>query len=118
MTTYLGEQPTLKDPDATLDYPLDWGDWLTAAGDGTDELQAVDVAVFLEDGVTAPPADTPLTVVEGSAQVSAGDGDVVRYSLVNLSGGVAGTVYAVRYRVTTVQGRVDDRTRYVKIRQR
>lgn len=117
MTTTIPNTPTIKDPDALLDYPLDWGPWLASTGDGTDQLASCTVSVFLEDEVTVPTGGSALAV-SGVASVSTGDGDVTRYALVRLTGGVPGVVYAVRYRVTTVDGLVDDRTRFVKVRQR
>lgn len=85
-----------KDPDATLDYAFDWTPWLDEAEEITDQV------------VTVPAG---LTIAQ-AAVVNAG---VVT---VWLSGGDAGEVYAVACRVTTDQGRTDERTYYLEVRDR
>ncbi len=76
-----------KDPDAALDYGVDWSAWL-----GTDTIAT---AVWtLPAGLTQP---RPSSVAGATATVW-------------LAGGTAGTVYLVSCRVTTATGRVDDRS--------
>jgi hypothetical protein len=75
----------IKDPDATLDYTLDFSEWLDA-----DTLS------------TATWSAAGLTVVSSAATTTT--------ATVWLSGGTAGKVYQVRCRVTTAGGRIDDRT--------
>lgn len=112
---WLDGTPDVKDPSAVRDFPLDWAPYL----DDDDELADVDVVVYLADQTTEAVADEDndhLAVV-GVPTVSAGDGDRVRYTMLRLGGGVVGLVYAVRHRVTTVDGDVEDRTRWIRIRQ-
>ncbi len=82
----------IKDPDATLDYTVDWTDWLMA----DDEIQSA-------SWVT--PAG--LTVESESHTTTA--------ATVWLSGGQAGSEYAVVSRIVTADGREDDRTIWIKV---
>lgn len=84
----------VKDPDAFLDYSVDLTDWA-----GTDTIDFVDAIV---DGVEAV----------GLASVN---GKIVTAWL---RGGVAGTTASCTFRFGTNTGRKDDRTIYLKIKQR
>lgn len=76
-----------KDPDATLDWIFDWNLWL-----GTTEI--ISSAEFIVDpGITV--------VATANTQKTA---------TVWLSGGTEGQVYRVTCRVTTGEGRIDDRS--------
>ncbi len=76
-----------KDPDAELDYAVDWSAWL-----GTDTIAS---AVWtLPTGLTQP-------------RPSSVDGAV---ATVWLAGGTSGVTYTVTCRVTTAAGRIDDRS--------
>jgi hypothetical protein len=88
----------LHDPDAVLDYPVDWSDWLT----GGDTI--VSAEVFPPTGITVGSVDVHPTVV-----------------IAWLSGGVpsvSGTKYDVRYHIVTAQGREDDRTITLVVKER
>lgn len=80
-----------KDPGDTLDYELDISQAL--AGNDTDSVAAVSVAVAPDDTLVVGP-----TAADGAAAV------------LWLSGGEAGTTYAVQITMTTVTGRVIART--------
>jgi hypothetical protein len=85
-----------KDPDAVLDYSVDWSAWL--AGD-----QIASSEWLLEQGalieiVTATSTATKATVW--------------------LRGGQKGTTYLVTNRIVTSGGRTDDRTISVKVEDR
>ena len=89
----------LKDPDAILDYQLDWTQYL-AEGDTIDSAEW-SVAGDLPD----------LTVDTGIAT-----GTV---TTVWLSGGIAAeSPYVVTCHIETVQGRADDRSIQIKIGER
>lgn len=100
VVTESGRAEIVKDPNAVLDYVFDWSDWLDALPDA---------------------------IASHSVAVEAGDCTVLN-SVINgktvvvwLSGGTAGTTAKVRCRITcnaTTPARVDDRTLYVKIRDR
>lgn len=87
-----------KDPDSELDYLLDWADssdpWLSD-GDVINSFTATATGVTL--------ADSSFTDTTTTAWVS---------------GGTVGETATVLFHVTTAQGRVDDRTLYLHIRQR
>jgi hypothetical protein len=84
-----------KDPDATLDYRVDWSAWM---GDD-DEIVTVEWLV--------PEA---LTVES--------DTNTETTATVWVSGGLAGTRLRVTCRITTTVGRVDDRTITLVIRDK
>lgn len=82
-----------KDPEAVLDYTIDWSDWL-----GTDTISAVSWTV--EAGITKDS--------EGNTTTSA---------TIWLSGGTAGTSYEVTCHITTAGGREDDRTLRIDVEE-
>ena len=86
----------VKDPDAVLDYTWDWGGWLD---DITDTISSHEMVV--ETGV----------VCDSSSIVAK---TVVAW----ISGGIAGTTYRVACRVVTAGGRTDDRSIFIKIKER
>jgi hypothetical protein len=91
-----------KDPDAVLDYSLDWVDWL-ATGDSL--------------ATSAWAADTGLSVDVSPAPTIVGT-----VTTVWLSGGTAGSSYEVTNSITTdvpiPNGRSDDRSFVVKVVER
>jgi len=84
-----------KDPQARLDFAVDWSAWLPEGDTITSSLWLVP-----DDLAT----DTPS--IDGSTTV------------VWISGGVAGRTYQVINRVTTDEGRVDDRTLRITVTNR
>ena len=91
-----------KDPQAVLDYAFDWSGWLAAAETiSTATVTASGTGLVVGTGPT-PPAPA---IVAG----------VVTYWL---SGGTVGTTYDVTCHITTSQGRTDDRTDQIEVRQR
>ena len=84
----------IKDPDAVLDYEIDWSDWLV-----TDTISA-----------STWTADTGLTVDSDSFTDTA--------TTVWLSGGVVGTSYEVVNHIATASGREDDRTIVIKCKNK
>lgn len=83
-----------KDPDAVLDYLLDWTAWLSG-----DTIESHTVT-----------ADTGLTVESTSATDTA--------VTVWLSGGTAGETYSFTCTIDTAAGRTDDRTSRLRVRER
>lgn len=79
-----------KDPDATLDWIFDWNDWLA-------ESETISDAEFILDpGISIDPVK--------------GFGNTTKTATVWLTGGTEGQVYRVTCRVTTSEGRIDDRS--------
>lgn len=81
-----------KDPNAILDFTIDWTDWL-----GSD------------------------TIVTGTWIIPSGITEVSRtsttkISTVFVSGGITGITYALTNRINTSGGRTDDRTIYVLVK--
>lgn len=89
MTTFL------KDPDAVLDYSVDWSKWL--AGD-----QIETSTWFVSD---------PTIEV-------ANDSNTATRTTVWISGGRAGESYTVTNRVATSGGRTDDRSFGIQVQNR
>lgn len=84
-----------KDPDATLDYSIDWSAWL-------------DSDVITASAWTLPPELSEAKTSTFTDSVAT----------VWLAGGEVGETYEVRNRITTVLGRIDDRTLQITIAQR
>lgn len=84
-----------KDPDAILDYGFDWSQWL---GGGE---QITSSTMFASPGINVNSSSNTTT----SATVW-------------LSGGTAGFPYTVTNRITTNQGRTDDRTITIRVQNR
>lgn len=84
-----------KDPDAVLDYQIDWGgNWL-----GSDTIDTSTWTV--PSGITKDDESKTTTT-----------------TTIWLSGGTVGERYAITCHITTVAGREDDRTFYVKVEER
>lgn len=84
-----------KDPDAVLDYAFDWSAWLA---DG-ETILTYSAAIESGDAVIDSTSQTPNTVI------------------VWLSGGTIDTNVELRCQVTTSEGRTDDRTIVILIRE-
>lgn len=91
-----GKATILKDPSAVLDYTLDWTDWLAGAADSLATL-----TVSATNGC-----------VVDRVQIS------INLTTAWISGGTVGTTSVVTFHITTFDGRADDRSIYVKIRER
>ena len=85
-----------KDPDAVLDYTVDWGPWLTGIAD------TIATVTWLPDA--------GLTVVS--------DSNTATTATAFVSGGTVNTIKSLTCRVTTAGGRTDDRTISLKILNR
>ena len=85
-----------KDPDAVLDYSVDWSAWLAG-----DEISSSEW--LLEQGAV-------IEKVTGTSTTTK--------TTVWLRGGQAGTTYLVTNRIVTTGGRTDDRTISVKVEER
>ncbi len=75
-----------KDPDAALDYQIDWSIWLDSDTISSSSWVA-------EDGITID-----------------GDTNTATATTIWLSGGTLGVQYLVTNRITTTGGRTDDRS--------
>jgi|TARA_A100001391_G_C4849946_1_gene219432 hypothetical protein len=84
-----------KDPFAVLDYSLDFTDWMPAG----DTINTISVS-----------ADSGITVDSTSKT------DYV--ATATLSGGTAGTIYNIEYRITTTNALQDSRNIRIKVLER
>ncbi len=85
----------VKDPDAVLDWSFDWTDWLANG-------EVISTSIFI---VTAG------IVVNSTSNTTQG-------ATVWLSGGTDGRPYLVTNRITTNQGRIDDRSITIRVKNR
>lgn len=86
-----------KDPDATLDYQIDWSDWLA---DG----ESIVTSEWVVSGATVDGEESTATI-----------------STAWLSGGAVGRSISLTNRITTDStpvARIDDRTLIIKVAQR
>jgi hypothetical protein len=90
----------LKDPEAVLDYMVDWG---------AEYLGSADVLINSEWSVD-PDEPGGVTVLPGAF-----DG---RTAVVKASGGIAGHVYRIVNRVELISGRFDSRSITVRVEKR
>ncbi|PXW75998.1 hypothetical protein C7451_106162 [Blastomonas natatoria] len=93
--TYSFKAPN-KDPDATLDYELNWSTWLA------------DGETITAQTVTCDNDDITISAVTQAA-------GVVRF---RVAGGTAGSSYLVTCEVTTSAGQTDQRTMLIPVRER
>lgn len=84
----------LKDPDAVLDYQIDWSAWL-----GSDTI-----------------ATSTWTV--GTGITMDGHTSTTKTATVWLSGGTVGTSYSVTNRIVTALGRTDERTIQITVKNK
>lgn len=90
----------LKDPDAVLDYAIDWGaEYLTA-----DDL-------LTESSWSVTPDESDGVVVVGSSFED-------RMSTVQAGGGVPGRLYRLANNVVTQSGRIDERSIMLRVEKR
>lgn len=89
MTTFI------KDPDAVLDYSIEWSKWLAG-----DQIQ------------------TSAWTVSDPALETADDSNTATRTTVWLSGGAAEHSYTVTNRITTSGGRTDERSFVVQVEDR
>ena len=83
----------VKDPEAVLDYQIDWTDWL--------DSDTISTSVW--------------TVPAGITKDS--DSKTTEVSTIWLSGGTAGQTYAIECKITTAGSRTDERTIYIEVRE-
>ena len=88
----------LKDPDAEVDYRIDWGSRL----DGR--------SVTASDWGVSPAESGGLAIVEDAVEGAR--------TRVTLAGGIAGHVYRVTGQVTLSDGRIDERSLTLRVEQR
>jgi hypothetical protein len=92
-----------KDPDATLDYSMDWSDWLSA-GDN------IATATWSVSTITGD-AD-PVTVDSSSTNTLTGIATAI------VSGGTVNNTYTLKCHVTTDNGLIDERTFRLLVKNR
>ena len=90
----------LKDPQAVLDYAIDWGADYLAEDD-----------ILTESAWSVEPDETG-----GVAIVGNNAGDTV--ATVQVNGGIAGRIYRLANRVTTLNGRTDERSIALRVEKR
>lgn len=84
-----------KDPSAVLDYSIDLATWLDGISDTLQSLSVIGSGVTIDS-----------STISGTKVVAW------------ISGGTVGETATATFRFTTVGGRTDDRTIYLKIKDR
>lgn len=87
-----------KDPDAILDYEVDWSVWLNASGNDT-----ISTSVWIIPANLTKESDLIPTATT---------------TRIWLSGGIVGVTYELVNRITTLGGRTQDQTIKLKCRER
>jgi len=93
-----------KDPDAKLDYPFDWRAKTNGHGDSdwlAPDETIVSYVITVDDGITL-------------VKDSENNGLVVVW----LSGGEVGKWYKIGCKITTSEGRIDERTLHIRVENR
>lgn len=90
----------LKDPDAVLDYAIDWGADYLAEDD-----------LLSESSWSVEPDETDGVVVVASSFED-------RMSTIQAGGGVVGRLYRLANRVVTQSGRIDERSIMLRVEKR
>ena len=83
-----------KDPDAVLDYQIDWSDWLD------------------DDTISSSAWTVPAGITKDS------DSNTTTATTIWISGGTAGAGYNIINRIVTAGGRTDDRTIRIIVAER
>lgn len=86
----------LQDPDAVLDHPIDWSDWLATG----ETITAFTPTITPSSGVTLSDDDID----------AAADGTAAAQTTVTVAGLTHGTIYRLAHAVTTSAGREDVRS--------
>ena len=86
-----------KDPEAVLDYTIDWTDWLIDS-----------------DTIIASTWTVPVGITKNSDAISENES----LTTIWLSNGIVGTNYSLVNHITTSEGRQDDRTIIIRIREK
>lgn len=90
-----------KDPYAVLDYTLDWTNWMPSG----DTISSISITAETISGDSAP-----LTIDSTTNN---------NYlATANISGGTAGNIYNVEYKIDTTNGLKDSRNIRIKILER
>jgi hypothetical protein len=85
----------IKDPSATLDYKIDWTQWLVVG-----------------DTISTSTWSVPTGITKDT------DTTNTTYTTIWLSGGTDGTKYTITNHVTTNTGRVDERSITIEVKNR
>lgn len=90
-------QTFVKDPDAVLDFSVDWTSWLNTSPEDT-----ISTSTWVaEDGITID-----------------SEGETTKKATVWLSGGTAGQKYDLTNSIVTTAGREEDRTIRIIVKER
>lgn len=86
-----------KDPDSTVDYTFDWSTWLPTGDTISDHT------ITPQSGITVDSSEA----INSSTMIQ-----------VWLSGGTAGNTYSINCEVTTADGRTEQITGYVEVKDK
>lgn len=95
-----------KDPNAVLDYKIDW------ASGGANDGSSTDRGWLQSDTISTSTWIVPTGIAKTT------DTKTTTTTTIWLSGGTAGTAYEVTNRIVTAGGRTDDRTIRIEVQER
>jgi len=105
---YIGRKK--KDPQAILDYVIDWQDWDIDDPNGP----------YLESGETVASSSWTIVGIDEASPTLVQDAETHNDTLteITVSGGTAGEKYEVKNTITTSEGRTDERTFLIMVEHR
>jgi len=92
----------LKDPNAVIDYAIDWSESYLAIGE---QITASSWFILPQGALNDLVVDTMPPIVSGVASVF-------------ITGGISGKIYQLTNRITTDQGRTDERSITIRIEEK
>lgn len=95
-----GNYTITKDENATLDYTFDWSLWLNPL---TDTISGTPVFNIIGNDIILTKSSQSNTTTSAT---------------IWLAGGTIGQTYQIQCKITTAQGRTDERSIYIKIADR
>ncbi len=104
-------EPFIKDPQAVLDYSVDWSAWL-AQGE-TIAASRWTATTGITIAATPAPSFTPTTATVWLSGGAVGGGEEV-----GIARGVAQRAYRITNTITTSAGRTDERSIFVAVAER
>ena len=95
----------IKDPDAIVDYSVDWGEnWLK----GSDVIATSSWSISADDNIASPLLQIDSDAVDVTNKIATAW----------ISGGKAGKTYLVTNRVNTTGGRRNDQSLFIKVQDK
>ncbi|MDP9479818.1 MAG: hypothetical protein M3R38_29855 [Actinomycetota bacterium] len=106
-------EPFIKDPQARLDYSLDWSAWLASGETITASTWAATTGITVEAAAPYAPSFTGTATTVWLSGGTIGGGEEI-----GISRGTSQRAYRVTNTITTSAGRTDERSIFVAVAER